>query len=95
VASTDVLAIGALHAARIRGLGVPDDVSITGFDDIPVAAFTVPALTTVRMPVREMVARAVPMALGDGELDPSQPTVVLQPSLEVRGSTGRAPGSPA
>lgn len=95
VSSTDVLAIGALHAARIRGLAVPDGVSITGFDDIPVAAFTVPALTTVRMPVREMVAKAVPMALGDEELDPSQPTVVLQPSLEVRGSTGRAPGSPA
>ena len=56
VASTDVLAIGVLHAAYERGLRVPDDLSVTGFDDIPFAAASIPALTTVRMPVREMVA---------------------------------------
>ena len=50
VAPTDVLAMGMLHEAHRRGLHVPDDLSIAGFDDIPVAAYTVPALTTVRMP---------------------------------------------
>jgi DNA-binding LacI/PurR family transcriptional regulator len=88
VTSTDVLAIGALHGARARGLDVPRDVSIAGFDDIPVAEFTVPALTTVRMPIRKMVAKAVQMVLDDGQLDPSRPAV-LQPSLVVRESTGR------
>ena len=65
VAATDVLAIGALHEAWRRGLVVPRDLSITGFDDIPVAAVSIPALTTVRMPVREMVAAGVRMAIGD------------------------------
>jgi DNA-binding LacI/PurR family transcriptional regulator len=89
--STDVLSIGALHAAHARGLRVPEDVSIAGFDDIPVAAVTVPALTTVRMPVRAMVAKAVQMVLGDAPLDPSQPAV-LPPSLVVRASTGTPAG---
>jgi LacI family transcriptional regulator, galactose operon repressor len=70
---------------------VPADVSIAGFDDIPVAAVTVPALTTARMPVREMVAKAVQMVLGDSTLDPTRPTV-LSPSLMVRSSTGPPPG---
>ena len=67
VASTDVLALGLLHAAYERGLRVPDQLSITGFDDIPVAAFTVPSLTTVRMPVREIIEQAVRMALDETE----------------------------
>jgi DNA-binding LacI/PurR family transcriptional regulator len=91
VTSTDVLAIGALHAAHACGLQVPADVSVAGFDDIPVAAVTVPALTTARMPVREMVAKAVQMVLGDHPLDPTRPTV-LPPSLMVRASTGPPPG---
>jgi DNA-binding LacI/PurR family transcriptional regulator len=91
VTATDVLAIGALHAAHARGVRVPADVSIAGFDDIPVAAVTVPALTTARMPVREMVAKAMQMVLGDRPLDPTRPTV-LSPSLMVRASTGPPPG---
>lgn len=90
VASTDVLAIGVLHEAHERGIRVPEDLSVTGFDDIPLAAFTVPALTTVRMPVREMVAAAVRMVIDeDGTEDPRSRRMarVLQPSLMVRGST--------
>jgi DNA-binding LacI/PurR family transcriptional regulator len=89
VASTDVLAIGALHGAHERGLRVPDELSITGFDDIPLAAFSVPSLTTVRMPVREMVATAVRMVLDEPGLRVQEPRPVLQPSLIVRESTGR------
>jgi DNA-binding LacI/PurR family transcriptional regulator len=88
VASTDVLAIGALHGAHEDGLHVPDRISIAGFDDIPLAAFSVPSLTTVRMPIREMVATAVRMALDGPELRKQWPLPVLQPSLVVRGSTG-------
>jgi DNA-binding LacI/PurR family transcriptional regulator len=93
VCATDVLAIGALHVAQRRGLHVPHDISITGFDDIPVAAVSVPALTTVRMPVREMIAVGVRMAIGDPEALPvsdEDPHPLLQPSLVVRTSTGPA-----
>jgi LacI family transcriptional regulator len=67
---------------------VPDQLSITGFDDIPVAEFTVPALTTVRMPVREIVEQAVRMALDDPEHAREVPPPVLEPALVVRASTG-------
>ena len=52
-----------LHAAFERGFSVPADFSIVGFDDIPFAATTVPALTTVRMPVEEMIRGAVEMVV--------------------------------
>ena len=66
VASTDVLAIGVLHGARVRGIRVPEELSVVGFDDIAMAAFTVPALTTVRMPTAAMAAAAIAMAVGRG-----------------------------
>jgi len=94
VASTDVLAIGVLHGAHTRALQVPHDVSVTGFDDIPLAAFAMPPLTTVRMPVREMVRAAVEMVIDEAgarsrQSRPARP--VLQPSLVVRDSTSRPP----
>lgn len=93
VASTDVLALGVLHGVHQLGLRVPDDLSVTGFDDIPFAAAAIPALTTVRMPVREMVARAVALVL-DGDAPrgvDARAHPVLQPTLVVRSSTGPAP----
>lgn len=90
VAPTDVLAIGMLHAAHRRGLRVPDDVSVSGFDDIAVAAASVPSLTTVRMPTEAMLARAIDLAIGPrtsgSDLHP-----VLEPELVVRASTGPVP----
>lgn len=53
-ASNDEMAAGALHAARQRDLSVPDDLSIIGFDDSPIAAHLWPPMTTVGWPVREM-----------------------------------------
>jgi LacI family transcriptional regulator len=50
-AANDQLATGVLHAAWGHGIRVPDDMSITGFDDLAMAAFTVPPLTTVHMPI--------------------------------------------
>ncbi len=94
VASTDVQAIGALHGAYREGRRVPEDVSIVGFDDISLSSCTVPALTTIRMPLVEMVAAAIRFVLdedgasaGEGEL-----ALVLRPSLVVRESSGPAPG---
>jgi DNA-binding LacI/PurR family transcriptional regulator len=92
VTATDVLAIGVLHAAFEHGLVVPDDLSVVGFDDIPLAATTVPALTTLRMPVDAMMAAAVRMAIGEGLAGSAEaPEVrhVFRPSLVVRRSTAR------
>lgn len=59
----DVLAVGALRAAREMGLEVPKDISITGFDDIEIAMLAEPALTTVHVPHREMGRRAAGMLI--------------------------------
>lgn len=58
VASNDWTAIGALHAIVAAGLGVPGDISLVGFDDIPLATYTNPPLTSVRMAAADVGARA-------------------------------------
>jgi LacI family transcriptional regulator len=69
------------------GVRVPDDVSVTGFDDIPFARYTTPTLTTASVPHSELGAEAWQRmhALLDGE-EPAA-DVVFQPRLELRGST--------
>ncbi|MCW2904315.1 MAG: transcriptional regulator, LacI family [Streptosporangiaceae bacterium] len=64
-AVNDVMAVGALAALRERGLDVPGDLSVAGFDDIATLRDLVPALTTVRLPLAEMGERALELALGD------------------------------
>ncbi|MBO0609204.1 LacI family DNA-binding transcriptional regulator [Myceligenerans salitolerans] len=68
-AASDLMAEGALHALAARGLSVPGDVAVTGFDDLGIAASTTPRLTTVRNPVVEMVnaATSTLLALLAGE----------------------------
>ncbi|MDY0304415.1 MAG: LacI family DNA-binding transcriptional regulator [Sphaerochaeta sp.] len=58
-AITDELALGAIRALADRGLSVPDDVSVVGFDDIELASYSVPRLTTIRQPIPEMGQMAV------------------------------------
>jgi LacI family transcriptional regulator len=69
-ALNDEMALGALHALRQRGVAVPEQLSVAGFDDIPAAAGSLPALTTVHLPLEEMGALAVSTALASrgGEL---------------------------
>ena len=62
-ASNDIMAMGAMDAVRSRGLRIPDDVSIVGFDDIPQAAVVRPALTTVNQPLEKMGRVATQMLL--------------------------------
>lgn len=66
-ASNDEMAAGAFHAARQRDLKIPDDLSIIGFDDSPVAAHIWPPLTTVGWPVREMGRAAALKLIAPGE----------------------------
>lgn len=87
---TDLLAIGALHAAYRLGLRVPDDLSIVGFDDVPLASYLVPALTTIHMPMADMARLAVQHALSP-EASADGQAFVIRPSLVVRQSSGPAP----
>jgi LacI family transcriptional regulator len=93
-ASSDQMAFGAYEAVRRRGLRVPDDVSVVGFDDLPEARWASPPLTTVRQPLAEMgllAARTV-LRLAQGEpLD--TPRVELSTDLVVRDSTASLPAS--
>jgi LacI family transcriptional regulator, repressor for deo operon, udp, cdd, tsx, nupC, and nupG len=88
VCGSDMQALGVVHAARQRGLRVPEDVSVVGFDDSPLIAFTDPPLTTVRQPVAAM-GQAASRALLDeiGGARPPTGEYVFQPELVVRGST--------
>ncbi len=86
------MALGVIRAARGRGLRVPEDVSVVGFDDSPLIPFTDPPLTTVRQPVRAMATAAVGALLEAVAGTPVQRTeYVFQPELVVRGSTSQAP----
>jgi LacI family transcriptional regulator len=73
-AINDDIAIGVLSACRAAGVEVPGDVSVTGFDDIPIVADLTPRLTTVAPPFAEIGARAIRMAL-TGADDPAAPRV--------------------
>lgn len=91
-AATDELAAGVVEAARARGLRVPEDLSLVGFDDTEVARLLSPPLTTVRQPLREMGRTALRTALrlADGERLESH-HVELATELVVRGSTSGPP----
>jgi LacI family transcriptional regulator, galactose operon repressor len=90
VAYNDLMAIGALRAARGRGRRVPADISVVGFDDIPVAAFVDPPLTTISQRTEEMGRWAVERLIGEDGLGAA--SVKLPVDLQVRESTGPAPG---
>jgi len=89
-AASDMLAIGALTAAREMGFRVPEDVSVAGFDDIDFAAFSNPPLTTVRVPAREMgeIAVEMVMAMIEGNSTGVR-QVVLETELVIRDSCRR------
>ncbi|MFE0629038.1 LacI family DNA-binding transcriptional regulator [Streptomyces sp. NPDC058864] len=94
VCGSDLMALGAVRAVRERGLTVPGDVSVVGYDDSPLIAFTDPPLTTVRQPVEAMGAAAVNALLEEIGGNPVQRSeFVFQTELVVRGSTGQAPGA--
>ena len=88
----DNLAIGVLQAARARGLRVPDDLSVVGFDDTEHAAIVTPALTTVRQPLAEMGRMAVSLLLRLLENQRVETLrIELATRLVVRDSTAPAP----
>jgi LacI family transcriptional regulator len=94
MASDDSMAIGALRAAHEAGLRVPQDLSITGFDDISLAAYAVPSLTTIGQPLEAMADEAVKMLLeqvAGHERSLASRYARIAPRLVVRESTGPCP----
>jgi LacI family transcriptional regulator len=95
-AGSDETAAGVIEAARVRGLRVPEDLSVVGFDDTQLARYVSPPLTTVRQPLRDMgrVAVRTALRLAAGEkLDSHH--VELATDLVVRQSTGPVPAAGA
>ncbi|MDQ1295733.1 MAG: hypothetical protein QG608_3620 [Actinomycetota bacterium] len=94
VCGSDLMALGAVRAIRARGLHVPRDVSVVGYDDSMLVAFTDPPLTTVRQPVQAMGTAAVRALLDEISGSPGpRAEYVFRPELVVRGSTAAAPPS--
>src|SRR5262247_513330 len=89
----DVSAIGAIRALREAGLGVPEDVSVVGFDDIPAAAYNYPALTTIKQPLRQMgrlAAEHLLKRISNGAQSEFPEEIMVEPELIVRQSTAEA-----
>lgn len=94
---SDAMALGVYDALAARGLRVPEDVSVVGFDDMPEAQWARPALTTVRQPTAELgavaVRRLLEIAGADGNDAGTRSHLELSTDLVIRASTARAPGS--
>jgi LacI family transcriptional regulator len=91
LAFNDLVAMGLMSGLHERGLDVPGDISVTGFDDIPFAKYTTPALTTAAVPITELGEQAWHQlrALIRKE-DNDAPGSRYQPRLQVRASSGPA-----
>jgi LacI family transcriptional regulator len=90
VCFNDLVAIGALNAARAAGLQVPEDVSITGWDDLPMASWEICRLTTVRQSMHEMARTAARLVVerveATGPLEPRR--ILFEPELVLRKTLG-------
>jgi LacI family transcriptional regulator len=91
-AANDDMAAGVGRVALRKGLRIPQDLSVAGFDDSALASQVFPALTTIRQPLARMAEQAVQALIGAGdERGPGTGTVIVPSSLVIRGSTGPAP----
>ncbi|MFF8633463.1 LacI family DNA-binding transcriptional regulator [Streptomyces pilosus] len=91
-AGSDLQALGVLEAARVRGLRVPEDLSVVGYDDVPLAQWSSPPLTTVHQPLRHMAEEASRMLLRPDAPDTpgtAAQRIELATHLVVRQSTAR------
>lgn len=92
LAHNDLVALGVIDRLRARGVRVPDDVSVVGFDDVPVATLVTPSLTTVAMPLARLGRTAVDLLLAPR--DDGVAHTVLPVELVVRGTTAPPPDPP-
>jgi LacI family transcriptional regulator len=90
-AASDIMAVGAMRAAREAGLAIPDDVAFVGFDDLPLSPLASPSLTTVRQPVNQFGSAAVDILVDlieNGIRPPRR--VMMVTELVIRESCGAA-----
>lgn len=91
IACSDLMAFGAIQAARLFGRQVGADLAVTGFDDIPVAQYANPPLTTVHQPIYEIGQQLAANLIALIEGEPVRPLqVVLPTTLQVRASSGES-----
>jgi LacI family transcriptional regulator len=92
VACNDLIALGAISAAQEKGLVVGRDVSITGFDDILLAEYVNPPLTTVHQPAHQLGEMVVQMLLKVINREPiAQKQIIIEPEIVIRESSGPCP----
>ncbi|WP_230010961.1 substrate-binding domain-containing protein, partial [Microbacterium sp. Bi128] len=89
--SNDQMALGLLRAFGEKGIRVPEDVSVVGFDDQPESAYFMPPLTTVRQDFEELGKRCVDLIRAQVEGDAASGALVVKPALVVRASTAPRP----
>ncbi|MFW6690841.1 LacI family DNA-binding transcriptional regulator [Streptomyces sp. MAR4 CNX-425] len=94
-AGSDLQALGVMEAARLKGLSVPDELSVVGYDDVPLAQWSSPALTTVHQPLRQMAEEAAQMLLRPREPGKGELRMELATRLVVRQSTAAPAEAPA
>lgn len=88
-AASDLMAIGAMRAAREAGLRIPEDIAFVGFDDLPLATLPTPQLTTIRQPVTQFGFRAVEILIDVIENGITPPRrVIMETELVIRDSCG-------
>lgn len=90
-AGNDLQALGVYEAARTLGLSIPQDLSVVGYDDLDLAKWVGPPLTTVRQPLTEMAERATRLVLGLGDDSKENLRIELATDLVVRDSTASYP----
>jgi len=88
-AASDIMAIGAMRAAREAGLSIPDDIAFVGFDDLPIATLLKPRLTTVRQPVNQFGIKAVEILIDliENGVKPTR-RIILDTELIIRDTCG-------
>jgi LacI family xylobiose transport system transcriptional regulator len=90
-AGNDLQALGVYEAARMLGLSIPGDLSVVGYDDLELASWVGPRLTTVRQPLTEMAERATRLVLGGVDDAGDTVRIDLATDLVVRDSTAAYP----
>ena len=85
ICATDRVAMGALHALHAAGLSVPDQITVTGFDDIAAAEQFIPSITTIRQPIEQIIEQAFSAIINQS----TPQKIVLPGKLIVRQTTGR------
>ncbi len=91
LATNDLMAIGALHAAVSAGIRIPREMSLCGFDDLPVSNMVVPQLTTIQLPRYEIATHAFEALLQAVRGEKQPPRAAVYPRLVIRKSTGPPP----